>query len=138
VQPGYRAAEDGLTMDNMMAVFLNGIAQLEYDRNKLLPDHQAAYLDKMDTRMAAGILVEGEMVRNPDQNQRTQFAAANLVAALNMEDESMAAAMCSYLAIRLPELKQVKIEDNDGEVSIELVFDEEYRKQVAVDFTGLH
>ena len=138
MQPGYRAAEDGLTMDNMMAVFLNGIAQLEYDRNKLLPDHQAAYLDKMDTRMAAGILVEGEMVRNPDQNQRTQFAAANLVAALNMEDESMAAAMCSYLAIRLPELKQVKIEDNDGEVSIELVFDEEYRKQVAVDFTGLH
>jgi hypothetical protein len=125
-------------MDNMMAVFLNGIAQLEYDRNKLLPDHQAAYLDKMDTRMDAGILVEGKMVRNPDQNQRTQFAAANLVAALNMEDESMAAAMCSYLAIRLPELKQVKIEDNDGEVSIELVFDEEYRKQVAVDFTGLH
>ena len=127
-----------MTMDNMMAVFLNGIAQLEYDRNKLLPDHQAAYLDKMDTRMDAGILVEGKMVRNPDQNQRTQFAAANLVAALNMEDESMAAAMCSYLAIRLPELKQVKIEDNDGEVSIELVFDEEYRKQVAVDFTGLH
>ena len=121
-----------------MAVFLNGIAQLEYDRNKLLPDHQAAYLDKMDTRMDAGILVEGEMVMHPDQNQRTQFAAANLVAALNMEDESMAAAMCSYLAIRLPELKQVKIEDNDGEVSIELVFDEEYRKQVAVDFTSLH
>jgi len=63
---------------------------------------------------------------------------ANLLSALKMEDESMAAAMCSYLAIRLPELKQVKIEENDGEVSIELVFDEEYRKQVAVDFTGLH
>jgi len=125
-------------MENMMAVFLNGIAQLEYDRNKLLPDHQAAYLDKMDARMDAGILVDGEMVSNPDQNQRTQFAAANLVSALNMEDESMAAAMCSYLAIRLPELKQVKIEDNDGEVSIELIFDEAYRKQVAVDFTGLH
>jgi hypothetical protein len=125
-------------MDNMMAVFLNGIAQLEYDRNKLLPTHQAAYLDKMDTRMDAGILVEGKMVRNPDQNQRTRFAAANLVSALKMEDESMAAAMCSYLAIRLPDLKQVKIEDNDGEVSIELVFDEAYRKQVAVDFTGLH
>ena len=53
-------------------------------------------------------------------------------------DESMAAAMCSYMAIRMPELKQVKIEDNDGEISIELIFDEEYRKQVAVDFTGLH
>ncbi len=50
----------------------------------------------------------------------------------------MAAAMCSYLAIRLPELKQVKIKDDEGEVSIELIFDEEYRKQVAVGFTGLH
>jgi len=125
-------------MENMMAVFLNGIAQLEYDRNKLLPAHQAAYLDKMDTRMDAGILVDGEMVSHPDQNQRTRFATANLVTALKMEDESMAAAMCSYLAIRLPELKQVKIEDNEGEVSIELIFDEAYRKQVAVDFTGLH
>jgi hypothetical protein len=125
-------------MENMMAVFLDGIAQLEYDRNKLLPAHQAAYLDKMDARMDAGILVEGEMVRHPDQNQRTQFAAANLATALKMEDESMAAAMCSYLAIRLPGLKQVKIKDNEGEVSIELVFDEAYRKQVAVDFTGLH
>ena len=125
-------------MSNLMAVLLNGIAQLEYDRDRLLPAHQAAYLDKMDTRMDAGILVDGEMVRNPDQNQRTQFAAANLVSALKMEDESMAAAMCSYLAIRLPELKQLKIKDNGGEVSIELIFDEEYRKQVAVDFTGLH
>ncbi len=125
-------------MENMMAVFLNGIAQLEYDRTMLLPDHQAAYLDKMDTRMDAGILVDGEMVANPDQNQRTQFAAANLATALKQEDESMAAAMCSYLAIRLPELKQVKIEDKDGEVTIELIFDEEYRKQVAVEFSGLH
>jgi hypothetical protein len=46
--------------------------------------------------------------------------------------------MCSYLAIRLPELKQVKIDDNEGDITIELIFDEEYRKQVAVEFTGLH
>ena len=50
----------------------------------------------------------------------------------------MAAAMCSYLAIRLPELKQVRIEDDTDGISIELVFDEEYRKQVAVQFTRLH
>jgi hypothetical protein len=125
-------------MSNMMAVFLNGIAQLEYDRNKLMPDHQAAYLDKMDTRMDAGIFLDGETVANPDQNQRTRFAAANLATALKKNDESMAAAMCSYLAIRIPELKQVKIEEDAGEISIELIFDEEYRKQVAVDFSGLH
>jgi hypothetical protein len=125
-------------MSNIMAVILNGIAQLEYDRDKLLPDHQAAYLDRMDAKMDAGILIGEETVRNPDQHQRTHFAAANLVHALRMADESMAAAMCSYLAIRLPELKQVRIEDTDGEVSIELVFDEDYSRQVAVDFTPLH
>jgi hypothetical protein len=125
-------------MNNVMAVFLNGIAQLEYDRDRLLPDHQAAYLDKMDAKMDAGILVGNKTVRDPDQNQRTQFAAANLAHALQAQDEAVAAAMCSYLAIRLPDLKQVKIEDEDGEISIEFIFDEPYRKQVAVDFTGLH
>ena len=125
-------------MNNIMAVFLNGIAQLEYDRDRLLPDHQAAYLDKMDARMDAGILIGNETITEPDQNQRTQFAAANLAHALSAEDEAVAAAMCSYLAIRLPELKQVQIKDDEGEISIEFIFDEPYRKQVAVEFTGLH
>ncbi len=125
-------------MSNMMGVFLDGIAQLEYNRDQLLPDHQAAYLDKMDSKMNEGIVVGSEKVENPDLNQRAQFAAANLLHALNTDDESMAAAMCSYLAIRLPELKQVRFESVDGEVSIELIYDEEYRKQVAVDFSGLH
>jgi hypothetical protein len=125
-------------MNNIMAVFLNGIAQLEYDRDRLLPDHQAAYLDKMDARMDAGILIGNETVTEPDQNQRTQFAAANLAHALHAEDEAVAAAMCSYLAIRLPDLKQVLIRDDEGEISIEFIFDEPYRKQVEVEFTGLH
>jgi len=125
-------------MSDIMAVLLNGIAQLEYDRDRLLPDHQAAYLDRMDSKMDAGILIGEETVRNPDLNQRAQFAAANLAHALNARDESLAAAMCSYLAIRLPELKQVLIEDGEGEISVELVFDKEYRKQVAVEFTRLH
>jgi len=125
-------------MSNMMAVFLDGIAQLEYNRDQLLPDHQAAYLDKMDSKMNEGIVVGNEKVENPDLNQRAQFAAANLLHALNTDDESMAAAMCSYLAIRLPDLKQVRFEAQDGEVTIELIYDEEYSKQVAVDFSGLH
>jgi len=54
------------------------------------------------------------------------------------DDEAMAAAMCTYLAVRVPELKQVKIDDQDGEISIDLVFDEDYRKQVEVQFTHLH
>lgn len=118
-----------------MAVLLNGVAQLEYDRNKPLPAHQAAYLDRMDATMDDGIRLDDEVVRNPDRNQRARFAAANLVHALKRDDEPMAAALCSYLAVRLPELKQVRIEEAAAGVSIELVFDEEYRRQVAVPFT---
>lgn len=121
-----------------MAVLLNGIAQLEYDRDKLLPDHQTAYLDKMDSKMETGIQIGEEVIKNPDLNQRAQFAAANMVQAIKSNDESTAAAMCSYLAIRLPELKQVKIEEKDGIASVEFIYDEAYRKQVVVDFPQLH
>ena len=125
-------------MSNIMAVLLNGIAQIEYDRDRLLPAHQSAYLDKMDATMDNGILIGAEVVRMPDQNQRAQFAVANLVHALKTDDESLAAAMCSYLAIRLPELKQVRIEEVDDQVAVELVFDQAYRRQVAVPFTPPH
>jgi len=125
-------------MSNIMAVLLNGIAQLEYDRDKLLPAHQLAYLDKMDSKMDTGIVIGSETVTNPKLEQRTQFAAANLLHALKTDDPSMAAAMCSYLAIRMPDLKQVLIEDNAGQVSIEFVFDEEYKRQVVVNFSPMH
>lgn len=122
-------------MSNLLAVLLDGIAQLEYDRDKPMPDHQAVYLNKMDEKMAKGITVEGKDVVNPDLAQRAQFVAANLVHAITTDDESQAAALCTYLADRLPELKQIKITTHEGEVSIDLIFDEEYKKQVPVQFT---
>lgn len=122
-----------------MAVILNGIAQLEYDRGKKLPPHQGAYLDKMDEKMGDGIQIGEEIIADPDETQRAQFVAANLVHAIKSDDEAMAAAMCSWLADRLPDLQQVKIDETEsGEISIDLVFDEGYRKQVAVDLPKLH
>ena len=125
-------------MSQIMAVLLNGLAELEYDRQKPLPDYQAVYLDKMDTRMDAGIRIGEGSIVNPDLNQRAQFVAANLLHAIRNNDEPLAAALCSYLAVRLPDLKQIKIEDDQQNVSIELVFDEDDRKQVAVPFTHFH
>ena len=125
-------------MSNVMAVLLNGLAQLEYDRDKPLPDYQTVYLDRMDSRMDEGIRIGAASIVNPDRNQRAQFVAANLLHAIRNNDEPLAAALCSYLAVRMPGLKQVRIEDNDQDVSIELVFDEDYRKQVAVPFVHLH
>jgi hypothetical protein len=125
-------------MSSILGVMLNGIAQLEYDRNKPLPDHQAAYLEKMDRKMAEGIVVDGEPVSSPDLDQCARFVAANLTHAIKSNDETKAAAMCTWLANRLPDLKQVKIDEADDSVSIDLVFDEDYKKQVAVEFPKLH
>ena len=119
-------------MKSIMAVLLNGIAQLEYDRNKQLPEHQALYLDKMDQKMDKGIQLGDALIEEPDLHQRAQFVAANLAHAIKSHQDAMAASLCSYLANRLPDLKQVKIEEQQGGVSIELVFDEEYKKQVHV------
>ncbi len=121
-------------MSDIMGVLLDGVAQLEYDREKLLPDHQAAYLDKMDEKMADGITIGDEEVKNPDVSQRAQFVVSNLLHALKTDNEQVAGAMCSYLALRMPDLKQIKITDQGGEISIEFDFENEYTNQVAVDF----
>jgi len=125
-------------MSNMLAVLLNGIAQLEYDRDRPLPPHQAAYLDKMDTKMDTGILAGEATIENPDINQRAQFIAANLVSAMKSNDEEMSAALCTWLANRLPDLKQVKFDEDGDRISIDLVFDQEYGRQAAVTFNTLN
>jgi hypothetical protein len=122
-------------MSNIMAVLLDGTAQLEYDRDKPLPAHQELYLDKMDQKMDEGIQVGDTTISSPDLNQRAQFVAGNLAHAILSDQEASASALCTYLANRLPDLKQVKITstgENNNELSIELVFDEEYQKQISV------
>jgi len=120
-------------MDNIMAVLLNGVAQLEYDRSKPLPPHQAAYLDKMDDKMDQGIMLEDQLLESPSLDDKARFIAANLLSAMKNDDEAMSASLCTWLANRLPELKQVKYVENNDEIVIDLVFDEAYKKQVAVE-----
>jgi len=125
-------------MSNILAVLLNGIAQLEYDRDRPLPPHHAAYLDKMDTKMDAGIMDGDATIENPDIHQRARFIAANLLNSMKSNDEEMTAALCTWLANRLPDLKQIKIDEDGDRISIDLVFDEEYGKQAAVSFSKLN
>ncbi|MGW8247939.1 MAG: hypothetical protein ACWGOV_07495 [Acidiferrobacterales bacterium] len=126
-------------MSNLFAVLLNGIAQIEYDRNKPLPDYQGAYLEKMDQKMAdEGISLGDTTIESPDLGQCAQFVAANLAHAIKSNNEQMAAAMTSWLATRLPDLKQVKLDDSNGEMEIDLVFDEDYVQQIGVPFPKLH
>jgi hypothetical protein len=125
-------------MTTLMAVLLDGIAQIEYDRTKALPDYQGAYLEKMDQRMdTEGIDLDGEQVLSPSEAQKAQFVAANLAHAIVSDNEAQAAAFTTYLAVRLPELKQVKIRREDDGFAIELDFEQEYVKQQPVQFMPL-
>lgn len=123
-------------MSSMMAVLLNGLAQIEYDRTKPLPDYQGAYLDKMDRKMESeGIDIDGERVLAPALAQKAQFVAANLASAIMANEEAQVAAMTTWLAVRLPELKQVKLREEDDGFAIELDFDEAYIKQHPIQIT---
>jgi len=118
---------------SILQVFVNDQSQIEYDRSKPLPPKQVEYLDKMDTEMNSGFELAGEKIAEPDLLQRAQFVAGYLAQALFGENDQMIAASCSWLAVRLPDLKQVKIIEDDNQISIDLVFDEERVNQVKVD-----
>ena len=122
-------------MSQTMAVLLNGVAQLEYDRNMALTDYQMAYLDKMDEQMDEGIDIDGKLIKQPELNQKIQFVSANLMEAMQSGNEGLTSALCTYIATRMPDLKQIKITDDNESVCIDLVFDEDYGKQAFVSFT---
>lgn len=106
-----------------LSIIFNGTAELEYDRDKSLQDHQLLYLDKMDEQMDVGITVGDTRVDNPDNNQRAQFVAANLAHAIKSNQEPTMASLCSYLAIRLPDVQQVIIDERGSAIEIEFNFD---------------
>jgi len=121
-----------------MAVTLNGVAQLEYDRNKPLSDYQQDYLRNMDSKMDSGIQVGDQVIDEPDVVERVKFVAANLIHAMKGNDEATSAAFCAYIATRMPDLKQVQFSDVNDEISIELVFDKEYRPAVNIPVSMLN
>jgi len=121
-------------MNDKLVVLFNGQAVVEYDRSMRLPGHQRQYLDKMDSDMDAGIDLAGEMIADPDVVQRAKFVAMHMAQALLDEHDSMIAAGCAYLASRLPDLKQVKVMQQNDDLMLDLVFDQALENQVVVQF----
>jgi hypothetical protein len=121
-------------MSNKLVVVLNGQSVIEYDRSIRLPGHQRQFLDKMDMDMDAGIKMNGNSSINPDLGVRAQYIAMHLVQAIINDNEAMIAAMCAYLANRLPDLKKVTAEEQGENISIDLVFNDDDNNKVAVQF----
>lgn len=116
-----------------LVVVVNGDPVLEYNRDRALPEHQLAYLDKMDAKMDRGVTLGAKQVQAPDTLQRAQFVAVHLIEALQQDNESQAAAACAYLATRIADLKQVKAELDDAGMHVDLIFDRVYSKEVRVE-----
>lgn len=119
-------------MSELFVVLVNGESQIEYNRSRPLPEKQLEYLDIMDTKMTKGIVLSGETIADPDPVQRAQFVSMQLIAALMDSNDQLIAAACAYLANRLPDLKQLKVDEN---YNFDLVFDEEYKNKVQVAFS---
>jgi hypothetical protein len=117
-----------------LVVLINGEAQLEYDRSKVLPELQLRYLDRMDEKMDAGVQLGSVWIEKPDRMQRAKFVAVRLVEALQQNDEASIAASCSWLATRLPDLQQVRARMVGAGFSLELVFDRPYVPEATVSF----
>lgn len=125
-------------MSDSMVVLVNGEALFEYDRTKPLPENQRQYLERMDKQMDDGVKLGNETIANPDQQQRAQFVAFTLITAIQEDNEAVIAAMNSYLAVRFPDLKQVKADtdESSGKVMFDLIFDQEHKNQVKVSFNA--
>ncbi len=119
----------------MLTIVVDGQPWLEYDRRNALPTHQRDYLDRMDRKMDEGITLGADRVGKPDPLQRAQFVALHLLEAIRDGDDGLGAASCAYLASRLPDLHQVRLNLAGDAIAAELVFDEPYTKEVAVEFS---
>ena len=109
---------------NKLIVVYNDFPQLEYDRSQQLQDHQLLYLDKMDEKMDQGFSLGEQEIENPDINQRSQFVAANLAHAIKTGNEAQMASLCSYIALRMPDIQQLSIKDHeDGRIEIDFSFE---------------
>jgi len=119
---------------SILVAVINGDSEIEYDRSKPLPEQQLAYLDKMDEKMDMGIPSGQGNIFAPDQEQKAQFVANQLVMAFQSDNEQLIVASMAYLAIRLPDLLQVSAKEKDGQMQISLIYDREYQPPQPINF----
>ena len=107
-------------MDKLTLLVNNEIV-FEFDRDLTFEDEQLVFLDKMDSDMDNGIKIHGELLTNPDSQQRASFVVMNLIKALQQDNDTVKTASCAYLLNRYPALIEVHANDHDNRVKIELI-----------------
>lgn len=112
-----------------MIVQVDGKVVLEYDRRKPLNRKQKEDLSRLDAKLSVNVKSD----HNP--LKFTEVVGCALVKALQTGNDQVTAAACAWLANRIPELRQVKAKTEDqGHVSIELVFNRGYQAEQTIHF----
>lgn len=119
---------------SMLAIVVNDELMMEYHRDIELDEHKQKYLASLDAKFDNGIELEGEALANPTLQQRAQFITLSLMEGIMYKEEKMASVSLAWLALRLPDLKQVIAQADHNGTKFELVFDKDYTPHVNVDF----
>lgn len=109
-------------MSDQLRIYLNGTEAYAFDKRAGLARMQFAYVQRMDAEMDRGITLNGEQVRSPAQGQRTQFVIGQLLDALAINDSRGIAMYCRYLAHHVPDLSDIRVEEDGDEYSVDLVW----------------
>jgi hypothetical protein len=115
-------------MADILGILVDGQTQIEFDRGRALPQEHLVRLGQMDAKMDRGIELQGQQVADPDLEARTRFVAINLANALLEGRDNLAMAMCTWLGVRRPELKQVHIMPGELGMKVDLDYEHPYRK----------
>lgn len=115
-------------MGDILGILVDGQPEYEFDRERPLPDGHLARLEQMDAKMDGGVVIQGQPVENPDLDARTRFVAANLANALAAGQENLAMAMVTWLGVRRPDLKQVRITPGELGMKVDLDYEHPYEK----------
>ncbi len=121
-------------MSKIVKLIINDLATLEYDKAVDLPNNQLQYLEMMDKKMEEGVVLGDEFITKPDNIQKSQFVALNMLALLDKNEEQEAIAMFTYLVNYLSELKQVKVKGTAGKYKIEFVFYKDLNRWESIQF----
>lgn len=117
-----------------LVVVLNSNKELEYFRDRPLSKNQQVDLEAMDRKLDSGLQLGSRRINKPSPQDRATYVANLLVTALTNEEDSKVAITCAYLATRFGDLKQIKADMRSGQLSIQLIFDEEYREAAPIKF----
>ena len=104
-----------------LTILVNNQTVFEYDRDMTIEADKLTFLDKMDSDMRRGIKIQGELISDPDTQQRAKFVVMNLIKALQQDNQAVIQASCAYLVHRLPDLVEVQVNDVGSKLDIELV-----------------